>query len=309
MNPFLNESFALGQPLPWAVFDRDGHLLAREGFVIETVKQLEVLSKNGMLREASPGGARIPLVMAKRPRKPQAQDPSRVANGDSTPALTFEALDLAVGTRLQMQRVGNDERRYLTRLVGCLPGVSVIVRTPSDDGGIVLFREGETAIVRAFSGTAAFAFTAVVLAVRFTPETYLHLAYPKRIEGTAVRTQKRVDVALIATAHRADDASEEGTAAQVLDLSAGGAKLRTREALGSQGDRLLVAFRLPTPQGDATLSLPSEIRSSTTDDEGQVHHGIRFVDIEPLHALALRGYVAAPLRTEEQRHSAPEATP
>lgn len=309
MNPFLNESFALGQPLPWAVFDRDGHLLAREGFVIETVKQLEVLSKNGILRETSPGGARIPLVMAKRPRKPQEPDASRADNVDAAPALTFEALDLAVGTRLQMQRVGNDERRYLTRLVGYLPGVSVIVRTPSDGGGIVLFREGETAIVRAFSGTAAFAFTAVVLAVRFTPETYLHLAYPKRIEGAAVRTQRRVDVALIATAQRAEDVTDEGTSAKVLDLSAGGAKVCTREALGSQGDRLLVAFRLPTPEGGATLSLPAEIRSATTDDEGLVHYGIRFVDIEPLHALALRGYVAQPLRTEERRHIAPEATP
>jgi c-di-GMP-binding flagellar brake protein YcgR len=308
MNPFLNESFALGQPLPWAVFDRDGHLLAREGFVIETVRQLEVLSKNGMLRETSPGGARIPLVMAKRPGKAEDQGATR-GHGDAMPALTFEALDLAVGTRLQMQRVGNDERRYLTRLVGYSAGVSVIVRTPSDDGGIVLFREGETAILRAFSGTAAFAFTAVVLAVRFTPETYLHLAYPKRVEGAAVRNQKRVDVELIATAHRADEALEEGTAAKVLDLSAGGAKLRTHETLGSQGDRLLVAFRLPTPHGEATLSLPAEIRSSTTDDEGQVHHGIRFVDIEPLQALALRGYVAAPLRAEEQRKAAPEATP
>jgi hypothetical protein len=288
------DQIAIGYPLPFPVYDRDGHLLLRSGFVIETEKQFELLSENGLFKDEK---RRIPLVAVKPFRdyatpEPTPTEPARGNRHD----LTFESLDVAIGARLQVERVG-DERRYTSALIGYIPKVSVIIRTPSSDGGIVLFREGESVIVRAFSGTSAFAFTAIIIGVRYTPETYLHLKYPKHVEGAAVRQQKRVEVGLIATAtRRTEGVVHEGVASRVLDLSVGGAQLQTKVTLGSPGDRLEVGFRLPTPEGDATLALEAEIRSSSLDAEGRYCHGVRFLVLEPMQSLALRGYVAKPHR-------------
>jgi len=168
-----------------------------------------------------------------------------------------------------------------------------MVRMPTQEGRLVLFRDGQAVIVRAFSGTDAFAFNAQVLTVRFAPEPYLHLEYPPYVSGTPVRKQRRVDVRLIVTTARLNaDGTTTSSPAQLIDLSAAGARLRVNAPLGEVGTRLTTGFRLQTPDGDVTLSVEAEIRSIEQDGDGRRWcHGVRFVSLEPMEALALQGYV------------------
>lgn len=289
------EQIAIGRPLPFPVYDREGQLLLREGYVIESMRQFEALSESGVFRRNGSGDAMIPLVGVRRAER---HGPS-TSGAEPPPApdahdLSFESLALPVGSKLQLERIGHDERRYTTRLIGYVHGVSVLVETPLADGGIVMFREGESCIARAFSGTEAFAFTTIVVSVRYAPDAYLHLSYPKRVAGTSVRKQRRVDVRLIATVTHASATGSVTTPSRVVDLSAGGAQIESRIALGKTGDVIEIAFRLPAPSGEATFSLDAEIRSIHPADDAHMLHGIHFLDVQPLEALALVGYVARP---------------
>ncbi len=121
--------------------------------------------------------------------------------------------------------------------------------------------------MRAFSGTNAFAFTANVLTIRYAPAAYLHLEYPKSVDASLP--------------------------AQVADLSSGGARLVVRQSLGDAGGSVILAFRLRTQVGEATLKLRGAIRRTEPDENGGgVSHGVQFVDLEPLDVLALEGYIA-----------------
>jgi c-di-GMP-binding flagellar brake protein YcgR len=281
------EQVAIGRPLAWPVYDRDGQLLLCAGYVIETPRQLERLSENGLYRP------RMEVF------KPEAV--GAAGGGEGWKIATaghheyrFEEIDLPVGATLQLQRIGLDETRYSTQLVGYLLGATILVRVPTDDGSLVLLREGQPLVVRAFSGTDAFAFVTQVTTARYSPQPYLHLAWPAVVAGTTVRQQRRIETRLIATvsADGADGAASK--AAKVVDLSAGGARLRANEKLGEAGARLSIAFRLPTASADATLALAAEVRSAEPVEGGAgFDHGVRFVDVEPLHALALCGFVAS----------------
>lgn len=52
----------VGQPLPWAVFDTNGKLLLREGYVIATESQLDRLIEQGMFVEDDSRGKKFHVV-------------------------------------------------------------------------------------------------------------------------------------------------------------------------------------------------------------------------------------------------------
>jgi hypothetical protein len=188
-----------------------------------------------------------------------------------------------------MRRVGPDESRYPTELIGYVRSVSVIVRMPAADGKLVLVRAGQPVIMRAFSGTDALSFHTFVIAARFSPAPYLHLQYPKAIENTVIRKQRRVDVALVASS---SSSGATPVVATVLDLSAAGARLAVLQSLGDVRGHVHVTFRLQTPAEPVTLDLDAVICSVKRDAQDRFLHGVKFVKVEPLHALALRGYLA-----------------
>ena len=50
LSPLRKDEISVGKPLPWPVFDKNKKLLLREGYVIETLHQVEVLCANGLFR-------------------------------------------------------------------------------------------------------------------------------------------------------------------------------------------------------------------------------------------------------------------
>ena len=209
----------------------------------------------------------------------------------------FADYELAVGAALELRRVGLDESRYPTELIGYVRNVSLMVKMPAVDGKLVLVREGQPVVMRAFSGTEALSFPTTVIAARFSPEAYLHLQYPKAIESTTIRKQRRIEVDLIAAS--SSDGSKPRPAI-VLDLSATGARLAVPEPLGDVGSRAHITFRLQTASGAATLDLDALVCNVKHDaSQNRYLHGVKFVHVEPLHALALRGYIASARRRKD----------
>jgi HD-GYP domain-containing protein (c-di-GMP phosphodiesterase class II) len=98
----------LGEPLPYAVYDSGGMLLLQSGFVVKTVKQIEVLVANGIYRRVGradagrPGSTLRPLT-------------------GSEESNAFEMLDLL---KIRMKRIfdqfktGGQDPDFVTRIEG-----------------------------------------------------------------------------------------------------------------------------------------------------------------------------------------------
>ena len=51
-------------------------------------------------------------------------------------------LKLGVGDVLQVQFVGQEQRKYAAKVIGYLPNASLVITTPRIDGKVMLMREG-----------------------------------------------------------------------------------------------------------------------------------------------------------------------
>ncbi|HRQ48488.1 MAG TPA: flagellar brake protein, partial [Rhodocyclaceae bacterium] len=106
---------------------------------------------------------------------------------------TFADMKLGIGDRLQIQLPAHlQSERAFVRVVGYLENTSLIVTAPSRNGVRLELLENEVLIVRAFSRQSAFAFNCSILRVCKLPFDYLHLSFPRRIQGTVIRKSTRV---------------------------------------------------------------------------------------------------------------------
>ncbi|MFO1414924.1 MAG: flagellar brake protein [Burkholderiales bacterium] len=273
----------IGRSIPFPLFDRDRHLLLPANSVIESEAQLAEIAARGLFRE--PDGS--------EPKTPDtAKETGRY---EAWTEYRFEDLKLPIGTRLSVQKLDpGDDTRYTSHLVGILKDASVVVEVPAPGGELAMFRQGQAVLLRIFNGTRVFAFTANVLFVRYSPKAYMHIQWPKSVEGHVLRARNRVKVRLIAAA-TATTAGDAGHSHAVVteDLSAGGARIISMVRLGDIGTEVDLAFRLRTPIGEGTLRLHARIRTEEPSRTGgkERAYGVEFVDMEPLELLTLEGYV------------------
>jgi c-di-GMP-binding flagellar brake protein YcgR len=295
----------VGEALRWPVFDRQRKLLLRAGFLVESAAQVDMLVAKGVYRSPVDGAAEAAGASADAAAGDGREEAWRT--------IPFESLQLGLGTPLQLQRLDQvEDVTYATKLLGMIRGRSLIVAAPAPDGKLVVLRQGQPLLVRAFSGTDVFAFCATALSVRCSPDPYVHLSYPTTVDGTRVRREKRAKVGLIASATLGQQADGHPLSrpVAVTDLSAGGAALRTREVLGDVGSTIGLAFRLHTAAGEATLKLEAVIRTIVPNDDGRgPQHGVEFVRMQPLEALALSGYIARVEADEAKRANPPATSP
>lgn len=276
----------VGSPLEYPIFDRDRQLLMRAGEVIDSEHRLAQLLARGVYRSGEFGPA---------PASGGSDDREAGGREERWQTWTVHDLKLPLGTRMSLQKLDpGDDTRYSATLLGMLREVSLIVEIPSSGGKLAMFRQGQPLLMRVFNGTRAFAFTGSVLVIRYSPGAYLHLEWPKTVEGTEVRARHRVKVRLIAVASRPTPEGEaDATPVTIEDLSVGGARVLTEHLLGHIGEETVLAFRLKAGAGEATLKLRASIRTVTPPaaDTKATAYGVQFGKLEPMEHLALEGFV------------------
>ena len=67
---------AVGTPLPWDVYDNQGHLLLQKGYVLSSQRQAETLIERGVYADASRSGGANANHVAPTPPKPKVEKPS-----------------------------------------------------------------------------------------------------------------------------------------------------------------------------------------------------------------------------------------
>ncbi len=294
--PLRRIDLTIGKPLPWAIYDKNQNLMMRAGEVIETHPQFEGLIKRGLFR--LPKSIAAPAQGVAMAAMPAAG----AENTGSDSSYDFEEMKLPVGSRLQLQlSTDQDSERHNAKYLGHIKGVSLLVTTPVVDGKVLFIREGQTFIVRTFTGKTAFGFTASVIRACNAPTPYLHLSYPKQLHGVEIRSTKRLAVNIIASIQllNSEAASVSGL---IVNVSPSGALIAATKALGKVGESILVTFRVKLGPIDGYIETKGIIRSITHVEDGagedaqKLNHGIQFKELQQpdillLHSLAYQKMV------------------
>lgn len=269
----------VGRPVPWPLYDERRQLLLARGVVVETESQKKALMERGLFRKVQVNDSRS-----------NSESADRAADD----LCSFDEIKLDIGDTLQLQtQSDNGQARYYVKLIGYLKGKSILVSTPTQDGKVLLMREGQNFVVRMFSGKSVFAFGATIFKVANVPFPHLHLTYPNNVRGLVVRRGARARVNLIAAVMGTDGRSH---AATILDLSTGGAMLTAKSPMGVKDDHLSVKFRVIVSEVEQYLTIPVVLRSvhasaATEGTTPQVQHGVQFEDLPHAEQVVLSAFV------------------
>jgi len=186
---------------------------------------------------------------------------------------------------------GVTSERLVVRLIGYLDKQCLLVTAPAGLGWQQPIMEGDQVIARVFLGQGAFGFVSHVDKIIRLPFEYLHLAFPKQIQGLMVRKAPRVKTDFSATVETASGNTE----ARVLNLSVTGMLLHSLKALGAKGGDLSVTLPLDLYDVKTELRLRCKIKAVSVApiEGGSEEHrcGVEFVDLKPNETLILQSVV------------------
>lgn len=216
--------------------------------------------------------------------------------------MSKDTLNLAVGVTVQVQlTLPPDSPREMVRVIGYLPGGSLVVTTPSRNGNFRIVREGQTYKVRMLRGDSVVGFESKVLASALKPYPHLHLQYPKDFEQIVVRNSARVKTdmpCMIRNTHK-PDSPEHHHQARIVDLSETGAKVAAPISLGAANDMLQVGMKLDVLGTEEQLVLVGDLRSVRERLEkdkngkrtGHYLHGVQFKAVNRFQQVLLHAWV------------------
>jgi c-di-GMP-binding flagellar brake protein YcgR len=296
--PVRPSDLAIGKPLKFPVYDWHGKMLLDAGAVIGSQAQLDGLINNGFIHDASWD---IALTQTRLASPVIARsDKSRVSGSKVTPdedisgskeiIADMDEIRWYVGETLYLQLADKPSARYVVKLIGFVKGKTVFVTPPVLDGKFEFVREGQTFIVRAFSGKKAYAFTAAAVKSVHSPHPYLHLSYPKQVRCTVVRQGARAEVKIIASVSVGNP--EQTGAATLTDLSVGGASGMMKDLLGKKGEAGQLKMKVQVAGEDEYLNLKMIMRSVATLENGEgFKYGFEFIDLSPHEKVVLAAFV------------------
>lgn len=228
-----------------------------------------------------------------------AEDPTPESHTNAAQnSFPFEAMHLKVGARLQAQLPpGISAERCFVRLLGYLQDASLLITPPVTLYGVRLqLMEDDRLVIRTFSNQTAFGFSCDVQRVCKLPYSYLHISFPKEVQGTVIRKAARVKTK-IPVKIRPEPAGGADLTGILSNLSANGALLDGRRNMAETGDRIRLTFHYKLHNIEASLSLVAIVRAVFDDemlrqsDSPLAHFGLEFVDLQPNDHMLLQSMV------------------
>jgi c-di-GMP-binding flagellar brake protein YcgR len=195
--------------------------------------------------------------------------------------------------QLQPLMEGQTER-FTVRVIGMMKPKSVLVTAPMLDGRLIFVRDGQTYLVRAFSGLNVCAFKARVLKSQLQPFPYLHLSYPDSVQAMRIRKAMRAPVGIIVAVHDSEEGRQTGSG-KLMDISVGGAKLFSSGNLGDKDRALWLSFKVKLGDMEEYVKTPAIIRSigEEEDDQGKLMKvfGMQFGELTQAQRLIIMNLV------------------
>ncbi len=219
--------------------------------------------------------------------------------------MKFEDMKLIYGYPLQLQTsngAGQPER-FSCRLIGCLPGRSILLSVPKLAGKLVRFRAGQKVVARLMVDNGIGIFVSVVDVQTADPYPILHISYPDNVSFKGIRGATRVAIDEPVQMRNLNTPSDEILQGSVVDVSVTGARIEAMSDFGEIGNKIQVTMRVGVANIIRDLSLEAFIRSSGEVDpqnaESVVAYGVEFIEPDEDRRLLLYAYVYAQIGSEE----------
>ncbi len=269
--PIQTTDLTIGQPLPWDLFDQEHQPIQKRGYIFSTEDELKQLEGSSIFRMQKP----VPEQTESNNNK-----------------LSFDDMQLKVGHKLQLklssQLRGSVEIKsnsYATTLIGYVQDSTLIVTMPASNQFVgEPYVEGDQVQVSLFSGNSVFNFTVFVDKIIKVPFKYLHLSFPKEIQGQNIRKSRRIKCSIQGSV------VEKSIPVSIIDLSICGAGICSDLPLESLGTTITLSFAITVLDKEIPLTIKSTIRSAKElNKNGQkiICFGVEFIDIksEQMHTL------------------------
>lgn len=212
--------------------------------------------------------------------------------------MKFEELKLTYGYPLQLQTaaVAGQAERFSCRLIGCLPGRSILLSVPKQAGKLVKFRVGQKIVVRLMIDNGIGIFAGIVESQTQDPYPILHLSYPDAVTFKGIRGATRVAVREKIEVTNISMESKIKASGFIADMSISGTRIELGDDIAEIGDMLELRAQVNIRDVRRDLILNGVIRSRVdpTDNLGEgvlVSYGLEFVSQPDEHRLVMFAYV------------------
>jgi len=219
--------------------------------------------------------------------------------------MKFEDMKLIYGYPLQLQTSSSagQPERFSCRLIGCLPGRSILLSVPKLAGKLVRFRTGQKVVARLMVDNGIGIFASVVEAQTAEPYPILHIAYPDNVSFKGIRAATRVVVDQPVQVLNLTVISDKTISASVVDISVTGARVEALSEFGAIGNKIQLTMSVGVANMVRDLTLEAVIRSRGEVDplntNGAIACGVEFMEPEEDKRLLLYAYVYAQIGSEE----------
>ena len=219
--------------------------------------------------------------------------------------MKFEDMKLIYGYPLQLQTSNNagQPERFSCRLIGCLPGRSILLSVPKLAGKLVRFRTGQKVVARLMVDNGIGIFASVVETQTADPYPILHINYPDNVSFKGIRGATRVAIDRPVEVANLTIISDKISAASVVDVSVTGARIEAMSAFGDIGNKIQITMSVGVANIVRELTLEAIIRSRGDVDakapNGAIAYGVEFIEPEEDKQLLLYAYVYAQIGSEE----------
>jgi c-di-GMP-binding flagellar brake protein YcgR len=193
------------------------------------------------------------------------------------------SLKIGIGDVVQLQDFSSAKQRHYVKLIGYLNKKSVLVSHPMHDEKLLFVKKGESFLVRGFSGTKTYDFTADVVNVCLQPYPYLHLSFPSQVSTINMRVSMRIKIRVVCSIK--SKSGQVTTAATIDDMSITGARIQSKAEFGRVGDEVELSFKLPLDGVEQLIVVPAIIRNVGIDKEAAggerlIPSGLEFLSSE-----------------------------
>jgi len=209
--------------------------------------------------------------------------------------MKFEDLKLDYGYPVQLQTGSGDikEQRVGCRLVGCVPGKSIMVSQPRN----VRLRSGQRLVARFMVANGICLFPVTIESIVNLPLPMICLSYPSKVSFKEIRGATRVDVNLSIEAFNLGGFEERDCQGRLGDVSTSGAKIELTEALAEVGEELVIRGEVNVASIQRQLDIKTVVRSrierSTKEQDAEYPavYGVEFSETDEDKLLLLYAYV------------------
>jgi hypothetical protein len=220
--------------------------------------------------------------------------------------MKFEELKLAYGYPLQLQTtsLAGQPERFSCRLIGCLPGRSLLLSVPKQAGKLVKFRPGQKIVVRLMIDNGIGIFAGIVESLTIEPYPILHLSYPESVTFKGIRSATRVVVNEAAEIYNTSLESRPSAKGIISDISISGARVELSHELAEIGDLLELRAQIDIRELKRELILSGVVRSRVDPTDNQldtmlVSYGLEFTQQIEEQRLLMYAYVFNQMALQE----------